>query len=122
MNAEEVIVEVGAGGGTISLLGRRNLDGTWHFMRKTNESFHSAILSDEDKEGISFETSHGSVQTIAEGLELLNKYPWHQLYPLRVHPEFQQSVYDTVIELTKADGGKNRNLYEWKIECGVPLD
>lgn len=122
MKSPEVIVQVGAGGGTISLLGKHSPDGTWRFMMETNESFHADLLSEEDREGLNFHSSDGSVGTFSEGLDLLKKYPWHQLYPVKVHTEFQQSVYDAVIELTNADGGKNRNIYEWKIECGMPLD
>ena len=122
MNKHEIIVQVGAEGGSVTLLGMRDLDGKWHFMRKTNESTHSALLSEQEKEGISFATSHGWVHTIADGLELLNQYPWHQLYPLRVHPEFQKSIYDAVHELTQTSGRVNMYICDWKIACGIPLD
>lgn len=122
MYIQEVILQVGADGGSISLLGTRNPAGTWRFTSETNESFHADLLSEEEREGLSFDSRDGSVGTFPEAVNLLKKYPWYRLYPLKVHPEFRQSVFDAVIELTKADGVENRNLYEWKIECGIPLD
>ena len=79
-----MIVQVRAGGGTISLLGTRNPD--------------------------------GSVRTFPEGLNLLKDYPSHQLYPVKVHPEFRQSVFDATIELTQADGGKTGIIASGKAE------
>lgn len=118
----EIILEVGAEGGTISLLGIQNSNGTWWFTRDRNESFHADMLSENDQGGLGFQSRDGVVGTFPEALNLLKEYPWHQLHPLTVHPDFRQSVFDTVSKLTEKDGGINRNLGIWKAQCGMPIE
>lgn len=122
MNSQEVILVIGAAGGTISLSDLLNSDGTSRFMRENNESFHADLLSEEDREGLCFQSCDSSVGTFSEALNLLKQYSWHQLYPVTVHPEFRQLVFHAVIKLNKKDGEKNTHHYEWEMVCGMPLD
>lgn len=118
----EVMLQVGADGGTISLLCTRSSDGTLRYYRDTDESFHAAMLSLEDQNGLSFHSQDDAEGSFLEALSLLKDYPWHQLYPLKVHPAFRKTIYEKVIELSKKDEDPNNRLREWKTLCGMPSD
>lgn len=118
----EIMLQVGAEGGTISLLRTRNSDGTLRFHRKTNESFHAGMLSVEDQNGLSYHSQDDAEGSFLEAVSLLKEYPWHRLQPLKVHPRFRKTIYEKVIELSKKDEDPNNRLREWKTLCGMPSD
>lgn len=80
------------------------------------------MLPVEDHSGLSFHNQNDAEGSFLESLGLLKEYPWHQLYPLKVHSEFRKTVYDKVIELSKKDEDPNNRLREWKTLCGMPSD
>lgn len=116
---QETILQVGADGGTIAILRRHISDGSWRFFKKISESFHADLLSEEEQEGLGFHTQDTCYESFSEALNLLREYPWHKLSPLRVHPEFRQSIYERVVELSNADEEPNENLSKWKTQCGM---
>jgi hypothetical protein len=83
MDKDEVVVEVGAEGGSISLIGTRR-DCGWAFSWATSESI------DED----SFFEESAEVGSWEGALRLLDKYPWQTFHPSTVHPEFRDRGLD----------------------------
>ena len=89
----EVIVEVCAEGGTLTLFGERSAAGHWRFWTETDEMTLKESFEDEDlgSLGVLVNTSE-SVTSLPEALALLDKYPWFRLIPFQVHPEFQVAI------------------------------
>jgi hypothetical protein len=112
MNHREIVVEVGAEGGSITLYGSRKSRG-WHFYRNLMD-WTPALLDEPTLD-------HDSkvVKTWPAALKLLDQYPWHHLFPIRVHPEFQVLVLDAVMARYQRDGdsGPDRRS-EWIRLCG----
>lgn len=86
---KQVIVEIGAEGGSLILFGIES-PGGWRFRVETDES---GMLDDEEILELPVRpwvaTWHGA-------LEQLDSYPWTQLYPLTVHPEFSDLVFQAL--------------------------
>lgn len=105
----EVILEVGAEGGSITLYG----------LRKNNCWFFSLNALDQSSTYIDESTSEHNTEIVKswhEALELLDQYPWHQLHPLEVHREFRGKVYDAAVERLKSSSSDigMRHLPAWE--------
>jgi len=84
MPTRNVIVKVGAEGGGIAL-SRVARDGRWEYFVTVNEAaFGEAPY---DREGSS---------DIVEAFAAMDRYPWHRLYPVKVDPDFSETVYAAV--------------------------
>jgi hypothetical protein len=110
MNENEVIVEIGGEGGSITLYGRRTESG-WLFSRKVIDQT-PLLLPEEFPEGIQHKSS--VVDSWEEALKLLDQYPWHRLYPLRVHPEFRQKIWVEVQRRLSSQGDNKRLEHNWR--------
>lgn len=109
----EIIVEVGAEGGSVTLYGIRSRGG-WVFSRQAID--HFAETSDGTWEPLNSPKS----ASWSEALELLDFYPWHQLFPLRVHPDFRGAVFDAVkVRYGDAEDSVWNRLADWKKVCGI---
>jgi hypothetical protein len=106
----ETVVEVGAEGGTIAIVGMRH-GGGWTFRRTVNDSTPELI----DEEPI-FKKS-AEANTWERALRLLDKYRWQGLYPLQVHPEFRDRVWIAVQDRVARDNKKPVNLEKWRDLC-----
>jgi|APLak6261663543_1056040.scaffolds.fasta_scaffold04683_2 hypothetical protein len=114
----EVILKVGAEGGSITLSGIRTSSG-WTFnlntIDQTADFINDADLIDEMEQGQILKTS----TTWQGALELLDKYPWTNLYPLNVHSEFGSKVLDAVT--TRAKSTENHSdaidFTRWRLLC-----
>src|SRR5262249_26030188 len=91
VNKSEVILEVGAEGGAITLYGVRAPDG-WRFSTSMLDQTPS-LLPDAFHEQGSRKDYEG-VNPWEAALRLIDRYPWHRLHPLTVHPEFGERVLD----------------------------
>ena len=100
--AGEVIVKVGAEGGSLTLVGIKAANG-WRFRAIRNESTLYDLLSEEDREGLVFRDESDWVDSFDASLALLDKYPWHLLIPLQVHPDFRRQVWTAVEERYRTD-------------------
>lgn len=110
MATQEVILKVGAEGGSIALYGTRT-DRTWVFSLDVDDQ--TPTLMDESPIHCS-QTIDASFQ---HALKLLGRYPWHKLYPLNVHPEFRSVVLDEVRKRFGSEGEMANNLAEWERVC-----
>lgn len=85
-DGKQVIVEVGSEGGSLSLYGIQSPEG-WQFKVETSEA---ALVDDENDPGM---PERPWVATWRSALKQLDGYPWTQLYPLSVHPDFRDKVF-----------------------------
>ena len=88
----EIILEVGSEGGTLTILGTMDDSGLWKFFVKKNESAMADFLSDEDRDGLSFNEVTGQFDRLESALEMLDKYPWWKLHLLHIHPDFLDEI------------------------------
>lgn len=105
----EIIVEVGAEGGTLTLVGQRTAR-KWSFSMLRDESTLKEFdedLCDDELIGHS-----KTVVGFAAALGLLDQYPWAKLYPLRVHPEFRTLVFYEVAKRLFHDKDFDRHRYQ----------
>ena len=108
MDKDEVIVEVGAEGGSIVLVGKRHARG-WVFSRLTDE------YDFDDEKSIIHRSAE--VDSWESALRLLDKYPWQTLYPSKVHPEFRAQVWAAVQKRLADDEEKVSKLEGWQTLC-----
>ena len=94
-----VILQAGAEGGDVTLIGRTTDAGTWAFARVTDDQ--TEALFGETRDGVieapSFENLEWA-ETWDDGLRLMDRYQWARLYPLYVHPAFAERVRVAVEE------------------------
>jgi len=111
MKSNVLIVEVGAEGGSIKLYGLK-IEKGWKFSRHVIDQT-PAMIGDAT---IGHRTA--VVESWTEALELLQRYPWHRLQPMTVHPEFHQAVLDAVRARYLSEGQTNpSNLDRWTEVC-----
>ncbi|MGG2972080.1 hypothetical protein [Geobacillus stearothermophilus] len=90
----EKIIVLGGEGGRISLFGLKTLDGTWIFIKETNETALAHILVDEDLSSLVHQKSK-VVTEWEQAIELLGE-SWTRLRPIYVHPEFKRQIWKEV--------------------------
>lgn len=110
----EVILEVGAEGGSVTLYGIHSHRG-WVFTRHSIDQSAALFLGEPVEK-----SNSQTVASWAEALALLDSYPWHRLYPLQVHPEFSRAVFDAVkLRYGVAEDSVRNRLADWKAICGI---
>jgi hypothetical protein len=108
------IIKIGAEGGSITLSGWKTSRGTWRFLRATDERSMKGALSEEDAAGLEFTSKSAAVSGWNGALQILSRYPWQRLYPLYVHPEFADPVWQEVAKVELDSWQRNR----WSELCG----
>lgn len=91
----EVVVEVCAEGGSITLF-RENAEDGWRFWVETDETATCEMLSEEDQEGVSPGSRSQLVSSFDNALAQLDRYPWSRLSPVLVHQEYRGAVLTAV--------------------------
>ena len=123
MKQNQVILEIGAEGGALTILGNPNPTGGWRFVAKRNEAAAFDMLSEEDQKDLQHYDRSGSVDSLAAALRLFDRYPWHRLFPLEVHPDFQEEILDAVVARYESENDSEQwRLPDWKKLCGMPND
>jgi hypothetical protein len=116
----EVIVEIAAEGGSITLFGQRQSANDWRFRRCVGDHTPT-FLSHDDGGGASINHSSGWVSSWAEAIALLDKYLWVMLAGQVVHPEFRERVWAEAMRrlqnqpAVRADRSRER----WARVCDV---
>ena len=111
MNKSEIIVEIGAEGGSITLYGLRTERG-WLFAKETID--WTAKLFDEERS----ETGSVLVDSWAAALKLLDQHPWAELSPIFVHGQFGSEIWIAVQErLRRKDEVSGLKLSQWRALC-----
>jgi hypothetical protein len=109
-NQCEVVLEVGAEGGSISLYGFRT-DRGWRFARKVIDQ--TAELIDES----SVEARSDVVCSWEAALALLDRYPWPVLVPISVHTDFRDQIWSAVQGRLRNEEGSEIKLRRWRELC-----
>jgi hypothetical protein len=118
---QETILEIGGEGGSLTIIGICDPACGWRFMNERDETTLRDMLPADEQEGLEFYERSGYVASLAEALESLDRYPWHKLYPLQVHPEFRQKIFDVVASRFEAEGEDRWDqLSKWRKVCGMP--
>jgi hypothetical protein len=97
----EAILEVGADGGSLTVFGERAADGKWSFRLARNE----LMLYESEGESGGRDLYIGQSEhfpSIQDALILMDKYPWHRLHPIEIHPEF----FDAILSEVRKRGGE----------------
>jgi hypothetical protein len=91
----ETILEVGAEGGSITLLRENSEDGNGRYRGSTNETF----FDDDDLDGEVLPQSEPQyADSFHAAVVLLDRYPWHRLHPLKVHSDYYAQVLKEVVK------------------------
>ncbi len=110
----EIVLEVGADGGTVTLFRERIAQGDWQFGMGTDESALYDASDEHRGELADYHSRTAYVHSFGEATTLLDKYPWVELYPLHVDPEFLDAV---LLEVRKR-GGETAEM-RWRDVLGV---
>ncbi len=98
------ILKVGTDGGDITLAGEQAL-GRWHFWI---ESADGDILSENSHLN---RTKSDYFHTLEAAFAALDKYPWPYLYPVFVHPEFEDDVMNAL--QSRLGAGESSEMQRW---------
>jgi hypothetical protein len=100
---QETVLEIGAEGGTLSIVRQRNEGGAWEYWSLLDETTLLDVLS-EDEIGNHDDLldNSGRLGTFEDALIRFGQYPWFKLYPMRVSAEFG----DLVLGEVEKRGGK----------------
>lgn len=123
MKQSQVILEIGAEGGSITILGNPNPTSGWRFVAKRNETAVFDMLSEEDQEGLQPCDRSDSVDSLAAALRLIDRYPWHRLFPLEVHTDFREEILAAVVARFESENdSEQRRLPDWEKLCRIVND
>jgi hypothetical protein len=114
----EIIMEIAAEGGAISLFGCKDSKGAWRFSRDVNDQT-PMLLTEEDGGGPAISHSSHWVHTWPEAVALLDRYPWAMLSGRKVHPEFRERVWAEVNQRLQANPYSDRARERWARACGL---
>jgi len=116
-NEQELILKVGAMGGSLSIWSVSAKDGTRSFLVKTDETTLKEFMDEEDANGLSFKSATGQLRSFTDALVVLGRYPWHLFSPLFVHSDFIDPVLTAVMNL-----GGEAEVIRWrrKLERSMP--
>jgi hypothetical protein len=114
-NMREVILEIGAEGGSLTLYGTRGSDGLRKYHLVTNSvALHDLLLDESfDEDPV---TQSPTVTSWRQAILLLEKYPsWYRFYPISVLPEFASRVLQAV----ESSGGVEA-ASRWRKKLNLP--
>ena len=112
---QKIILRVGAEGGDLTLYGFRRASG-WLFSLSVYDC--TPVLVDEGEPAIKHISS--GVTLWADAIALLDAYPWAELHPLTVHPDFRKQVWNEVE--SRLDPKRDEHyLDQWRRICEVSL-
>ena len=110
----EIILKVAAAGGSIILYGKPAAEG-WLFSRHVID-FTPSLLSEAC---ITHDTE--VVNNWLSALNLMDRYRWHRLLPISVHPDFRHATLSAVESRFKSENRVDADrLSEWIEVCSIP--
>lgn len=110
----QIIVAIGAEGGALTLLGHRR-NACWVFRHAVVDQ--TPTLIDERAIRHSSET----VATWPEALDLLDRYRWGLLSPIKVRPTFADKVMKAVSQRLPGRPSYDRQIVKWGAVCEEAL-
>jgi hypothetical protein len=118
LETRQTVLQVGAEGGTLSIVRQRNELGDWEYWCLRDETSMLELLAEEDvgNRGSLLEDS-AHVGTFEDALLRLDQYPWYRLVPMKVSADFA----DLVLREVEKRGGKEATD-EWTDSLNSRLD
>jgi hypothetical protein len=113
MPAEEIVLRVGAEGGSLTVYRVPFDEGRWLWHVVTNEVALYDLLGDDDDLDPSGALQRTSAESFEDAIERLDRYPWVRLYPLQVHKDYREAVLRAVL-----DRGGEREERRWRSLLG----
>jgi hypothetical protein len=116
MGTWQTVFEVGAEGGSIALYAIHN-GKQWQYSNEIIDQ----TLQMMDEEVIHHKSP--VVYSWKDAMLLVAKYPWHNLYPLEVHPQFRGAVLAEVVSRFRQEEDLTAHrLDKWLHLCGQAPD
>jgi hypothetical protein len=109
MVKQELVLKIGAAGGSLSVWSVNAKDGTRSFVVKRDESTLRAFMDEEDANGLSFDSETELLHSFADALIALGRDPWHLFSPLFVHQDFIDPVLAAVLNF-----GGEEEVTRWR--------
>lgn len=106
---QELILKVGAAGGSLSVWSVIAKDGTRSFLVIEDETTLKEFMTKEDAASLTFKNETKLLPSFADALTVLGRNPWHRLYPLFVHQDFINPVLTAVVDL-----GGEKEVDRWQ--------
>lgn len=91
------LLHVGAEDGSLAIIRRGEPSGTYGYQVVGSE----AAIDDDDEPAAA--PTHAIHATFEAALDELERYPWRELYPLHVAPDFGELVWSRVEELGSSE-------------------
>jgi hypothetical protein len=98
MPPEEVVLRVGAEGGSLTVYRVPYTGGGWFWEVETNEVALHDLVSDDDDLDSCGAVRRTLAESFEEAIERLDKYPWVRLYPLQIHKDYHDAILRAVLE------------------------
>jgi len=78
------------------------------------------LLNEADRERLEFKHVAGWMDSLDSALRLLDKYSWHMMYALQVHPHFRRQIWAAVQRKAREVDSERacRPLKRWQLLCG----
>jgi len=92
----EVILQVGAEGGSITLRRWEISPDDWMWSVETNEVMLYDLLDGEEGFAPRDAVKSGQAISFEDSLLLMDKYQWTKLTPMRVHPDYRVAILEAV--------------------------
>jgi hypothetical protein len=114
----EIILKAISEGGSLTLAGINAANG-WRFCVVRDESTMFDLLNEADREGLEFRHVSGWMDSLDSALGRLDKYCWHMMYALQVHPHFRRQIWAAVERKAREDYTERsrRPLKRWQSLC-----
>ena len=113
MNEQDLILELGAAGGTLSVWSVNATDGVRSFLVKQDESTLMDFLDEEDASNLNYNSETGELRSFDDALDILGRYPWHRLSPIFAHQDFIDPILKAV---EKRGGAAEANRWRAKLK------
>jgi hypothetical protein len=112
-----VIVEIGAEGGSIKVLGRIDDECTPNYSIQLRDQ--SLEFLSEEESGPEIRRDSKWTASWDDAIKTLGRWPWPMLYPLYVHPDFRERVLANVEQYRGRDGQPARSsaVERWTVVC-----
>jgi len=108
-NKKELVLEIGAAGGSLSVWLVKAKDGTRSFLVGQDESILKDFLDKEDASGLIYNSKTGQLSSFTAALDVLDRYPWHRLNPRFVHQDFIKPVFTAIMSR-----GGEKEVNRWR--------
>jgi hypothetical protein len=114
MSRAELLLQIGAEGGSIAIYGRQEGDRTQYRVGIVDQTL--TFLND-DEAGEEIRSDSGWLNTWEEAVARIGRWPWPNLYPNFVHPSIRDAVWKAVLEYSDAKSVREAALDRWRDKC-----